>query len=63
MTIISTNGVALRTKVKQISQAGRPTRGVRLIGLQEGDSVASLARIAESDLRQVGASQAEENKE
>jgi DNA gyrase subunit A len=63
LTIISTNGVALRTKVKQISQAGRPTRGVRLIGLQEGDSVASLARIAESDLRQVGASQAEENKE
>jgi DNA gyrase subunit A len=63
LTIISTNGVALRTKVKQISQAGRPTRGVRLIGLQEGDSVASLARIAEADLRQVGASQAEENKE
>jgi DNA gyrase subunit A len=63
LTIISTNGVALRTKVKQISQAGRATRGVRLIGLHEGDSVASLARIAEADLRRVGASQEEENKE
>jgi DNA gyrase subunit A len=60
LTIISTNGVALRTKVKNISQLGRGTRGVRLIGLQEGDSVASLARIAEADLRQVGVNQEEE---
>ena len=57
LTIISINAVVLRTKVKQIKQSGRATRGVRLIGLQEGDSVASLARIAEADLRLVGASQ------
>ena len=60
LTIISINAVVLRTKVKQIKQAGRATRGVRLIGLQEGDSVASLARIAEADLRLVGASEEEE---
>jgi DNA gyrase subunit A len=36
LTIISINAVVLRTKVKQIKQAGRATRGVRLIGLQEG---------------------------
>jgi hypothetical protein len=41
--------------VKDISRAGRATRGVRLIDLQEGDNVASLARIADADLRQVGA--------
>jgi DNA gyrase subunit A len=54
--------VVLRTKVNQIKQAGRATRGVRLIGLKEGDSVASLARIAEADLRRVGAA-ADEEKE
>jgi DNA gyrase subunit A len=57
LTIISINAVVLRTTVKQIKQAGRATRGVRLIGLQEGDSVASLARISEADLRLVGASE------
>jgi DNA gyrase subunit A len=62
LTIISINAVVLRTKVKQIKQAGRATRGVRLIGLQEGDSVASLARIAEADLRLIGADQEEEAK-
>ncbi len=61
LTIISINAVVLRTKVKQIKQAGRATRGVRLIGLQEGDSVASLARIAEADLRLVGVSDEEDN--
>ena len=60
LTIISINAVVLRTKVKQVKQAGRATRGVRLIGLKEGDSVASLARIAESDIQLVGASQEED---
>ena len=55
LTIISTGGVILRTQVKAIKQAGRATRGVVLIALQAGDSVASLARIAAADLRQAGA--------
>lgn len=53
LTIMSTNGVVLRTKVENIKRAGRATRGVRVMNLQEGDSVASLARIAVADLRQV----------
>jgi DNA gyrase subunit A len=61
LTIISLNGVVLRTKVKQIKLAGRATRGVRLIGLHEGDSVASIARMAAADLRQVGVDQVAEN--
>jgi DNA gyrase subunit A len=56
LTIISANGVALRTQVKDISQSGRATRGVTLINLDSGDSVASLARIADADLRRVGVS-------
>jgi len=55
LTIISSGGVALRTKVKNISQTSRSTRGVLLINLQEGDRVASIARIADADLRQAGA--------
>ncbi len=55
LTLISANGVALRTKVKDVSLSGRATRGVVLINLQEGDSVASLARISAADLRRVGA--------
>ena len=57
LTIISSNGVVLRTKVKQISRSGRSTRGVLLMNLQEGDSVASLARIAHADLKRVGATE------
>jgi DNA gyrase subunit A len=57
LTLISANGVVLRTKVKDISQSGRATRGVTIMNMQEGDSVASLARIADADLRRVGASE------
>ncbi len=55
LTIMSANGVVLRTKVKDISQTGRATRGVTLMNLQKGDSVASIARVAAADLRWVGA--------
>jgi len=55
LTIITLNGVTLRLKVKDVKQAGRATRGVHLIKPQEGDSVASVARIAAEDLKKVGA--------
>ncbi len=57
LTIISSVGVVLRTKVKDISASGRATRGVLLMNLQEGDAVASLARISAADLRRVGVAQ------
>jgi DNA gyrase subunit A len=60
VTIMSSGGVVIRTKVKEISQSGRATRGVTLMNLQAGDSVASLARIAHADLRRVGAAEEEE---
>jgi DNA gyrase subunit A len=55
LTLISTGGVIIRTTVGEISQAGRATRGVRVMNLGDGDSVAAVARIAEADLRMVGA--------
>lgn len=55
LTIMSANGVTLRTKVKNISQAGRPTQGARIMNLKGDDSVATMARISKADLRSVGA--------
>ncbi|MGA2112228.1 MAG: DNA gyrase subunit A [Anaerolineales bacterium] len=48
--VITSGGVALRVRVKQIRRAGRATMGTRVMKLKEGDSVASLARIAAEDL-------------
>ena len=56
LTIITSNGVAIRIKNKDVKQAGRATKGVHLIKPQPGDSVASVARIAAEDLKRAGAS-------
>jgi len=55
LSIISGNGVILRTRVQDIKQAGRATRGIIIMSLEGSDSVASLARIAGADLKRVGA--------
>jgi len=57
LIIISANGVTLRTRVADIRQQGRATRGVRLMGLQPGDTVASLACVSDADLHSLGAEQ------
>ncbi|MEN8171604.1 MAG: DNA gyrase subunit A [Chloroflexota bacterium] len=54
ITLISAQGIVMRTKADSISQYGRATRGVQVMGIEEGDSVASIARIAAADLRKVG---------
>ncbi len=56
LTLISANGMVLRMKVKEVKEAGRATRGVRLMEVKEGDKVASIARIATAELKKVGAS-------
>jgi DNA gyrase subunit A len=56
ITLISTNGIVMRTKAKSIAKLGRATRGVRVMHLQEGDAVATMARFSAADLRRVGAS-------
>jgi hypothetical protein len=47
--------VAIRLRVKDVKQSGRSTKGVHLIKPQEGDSVATVARIAVQDLKKAGA--------
>lgn len=43
--LITAAGVLIRIPVEGISQTGRNTRGVRLIRLQEGEEVATVAKI------------------
>ena len=50
VTIMTTNGQTLRLKVAAIRQSSRSTMGTRLINLKEGDTVASVARLAATDL-------------
>lgn len=47
ITLISQNGIVIRTRVADIPQMGRYSRGVQLIDLKEGDRVASIARLPE----------------
>jgi DNA gyrase subunit A len=59
LTMMSANGVVLRTRVTDVPKSGRATRGHVLIKLQEGDSLASVARISAAVLQKAGAIAAE----
>jgi len=63
LTIMTSNGVAIRLKVNDVKQSGRATRGVHLIKPQEGDSVASVARISAEDMKKAGAQMDEQEAE
>ena len=54
LTIISSGGIVLRTKVKQIAKTGRATMGVRVIDLKKGETVGSVANFSAKELKQVG---------
>ncbi|HQH26454.1 MAG TPA: DNA gyrase C-terminal beta-propeller domain-containing protein, partial [Oligoflexia bacterium] len=47
MMLITTGGKVIRIEVKGISQIGRNTMGVNLVSLDEGESVAAIARLAD----------------
>jgi len=47
--LIGTNGVLIRTRVKEIREMSRATQGVTLINLDKGDKLAGLSRIAEPE--------------
>ncbi|HBX70272.1 MAG TPA: DNA gyrase subunit A [Chloroflexi bacterium] len=63
ITLISTGGIVMRTIANSIAQLGRATRGVRVMDMQEGDAVATMARFSAADLRSVGASEDENGNE
>jgi len=45
LLLISQNGTLVRTAANQVSIVGRNTQGVRLMRLDDGDKLVSLARI------------------
>lgn len=47
--VVTNRGMMIRTVVGQISLVGRATQGVRVITMNDAESVASVARIAERD--------------
>ncbi len=47
--LITTGGVLIRTRVKEIRELGRSTQGVTLINLGEGEKLSGLQRVLESD--------------
>jgi DNA gyrase subunit A len=49
LMLISQQGKILRMVTKDIRSIGRATQGVRLLGLEDGDQVVSVARLAERE--------------
>jgi DNA gyrase subunit A len=48
--LITVQGMVNRTHVREIRVVGRNTQGVRIMNLNEGDKIASLAKIAREDI-------------
>ena len=47
--LITTGGVLIRTRVKEIRAMSRATQGVTLINLDKGEKLISLEKLAETD--------------
>jgi DNA gyrase subunit A len=45
LMMITANGMMVRTAVKEISTIGRATQGVRVVRLEDGDRVSSVAKV------------------
>ena len=48
--LITTQGMVNRTHVDEIRVVGRNTQGVRVMNLNEGDKIASLAKVAHEEV-------------
>jgi DNA gyrase subunit A len=49
LMLVTNNGKIIRLRMRDIRVIGRNTQGVRLIDLEEGERVVSLARLAEKE--------------
>jgi DNA gyrase subunit A len=54
LMLVTNTGKIIRLRIKDIRVIGRNTQGVRLIDLEEGERVVSLARVAERDEEEEG---------
>ncbi len=53
LVIISSHGMVIRQSVKDIRVMGRNTQGVRVIRLNEGDSIADIAKVIPEDEEEI----------
>ncbi len=58
--LITTGGTLIRTYVREVSLVGRNTQGVRLIDLEEGEKLAGMEKIEESEDAESGEAPAAE---
>ncbi|MDW8267297.1 MAG: DNA gyrase subunit A, partial [Gemmataceae bacterium] len=54
IVLITAQGMVNRTHVDEIRVIGRNTQGVRIMNLNEGDKVASIAKVAREDIEPAG---------
>jgi len=52
LMIVTKEGMIMRQPVEKISVIGRNTQGVKLIGLNEGDKVYDITRIAAEEVEE-----------
>lgn len=57
--LITEQGMVNRTRVDEIRVIGRNTQGVRIMNLNEGDKIASLAKVAREDVESESAAASE----
>jgi DNA gyrase subunit A len=58
--LITEKGMIIRLDTSELSTIGRNTQGVRMIQLEEGDHLVSVARLAERDADEAPAAPASE---
>ena len=49
LMLMTTGGVLIRTRVAEVRETGRAAQGVRLINLDEGETLVSLVKLAEAE--------------
>jgi DNA gyrase subunit A len=54
LLVVTDKGMVIRMAVDQISETGRATQGVRLIRLQDGHKVSSIALLPKSEIEEDG---------
>ncbi|MBR2850802.1 MAG: hypothetical protein IKB91_00230, partial [Anaerotignum sp.] len=52
LMLITSEGVIIRLRAKDISSYGRVSQGVKLMNLDEGVSVVGIAKISEEDIEE-----------
>jgi DNA gyrase subunit A len=52
LLVITQQGMILRMQANDVRAIGRATQGVRIIGLEEGDRVVSIAKLVEREEEQ-----------